>query len=67
MDNLNHKMAIKNVTMTLNFQNNTKFLSIWDLKVSSKTKIIKYDNIFSIFQRISKALYLIKNTWLINK
>ena len=53
--------------MTLNFQNNTKFLSIWDLKVSSKTKIIKYDNIFSIFQRISKALYLIKNTWLINK
>ena len=53
--------------MTLNFQNNTKFLSILDLKVSSKTKIIKYDNIFSIFQRISKALYLIKNTWLINK
>ena len=53
--------------MTLNFQNNTKFLSILDLKVSSKTKMIKYDNIFSMFQRISKALYLIKNTWLINK
>ena len=53
--------------MTLSFQNNTKFLSILDLKVSSKTKMIKYDNIFSMFQRISKALYLIKNTWLINK
>ena len=46
MDNLNHKMAIKNVTMTLNFQNNTKFLSILDLKVSSKIKIIKYDYFF---------------------